>query len=497
MHTQGAAFRSTEGPPDKRNAARSANRDGVKHVSKLDASTNKYEATATSSTGNRTGQRKDAAKDVHPILRFRPRQLQRLSKRRHGRTLPDNDVGRRFMAIMLDHLVRGPDGQREALDFLILSCPWTAPGDRPGAVDSAIQRNKFWTHAALGDALGLTWDEHDACRITTIRPAGASDADMAAVRKMKNTAAKTESRQQEKLHKLPALPLPVARAMAISDVLKPGERCTVKELCDRLKRRLHFSHMKGAGLVDAAHRAIAYGIEHGFLRKDVEPGPRGMQIAWISTGDKGGTSRGQTVCPPSPVRLRTEKSIDRKSGPQLRVLLIEEGLPTLSRPAAPSYDTTAATTFSPPVPDGRGRAERCPASTGPDTGPTPNETVVGKKEDDLLWDLEATGTEFQFDDWYTGEFDQQRPQRDVHCDGGVNPPGAALSVDAVPATNAEPCLALAPTTGPCMGEHCGRIAPGTCLGSLPENDFPPSAAGASPVRALGQNLKGNHHGPHH
>ncbi|WFU14409.1 hypothetical protein [Bradyrhizobium sp. CB3481] len=216
-----------------------------------------------------------------------------------------------------------PDGERDAFDFLILSCPWMAPGDRPAAVDSAIRRKKFWTPAALGDALGLTWEEHDGCGITTIRPAGASDADMAATRKMKNTAARREKRQQQKLNEPEAPPLPVARANAIADVLQPGEWCTVKELCAKLKRRVHYAHLKGPSLVDAVHRAIACAIAEGFLHKEVEPGFRGMLVAWISARDKGGQDRDKPFVLPCPSGCGHENLSIEKPCPQLRVPIVE------------------------------------------------------------------------------------------------------------------------------------------------------------------------------
>ncbi|WP_166300387.1 hypothetical protein [Bradyrhizobium sp. 2S1] len=379
---RGAAFK-IEGPPENGSAAPTANRDGTDHrrnkkplgsASTLD----RYEPASASSTGKKPGQQKD----VHRLVRLWPRQLRRLHKRRHGsEKLSDDDTGRRDAAIMLDILVQGPDGHSEATAFLDQSCPWMAPAERADAIDRAFRGRKFWSPATLGDALGLTWKEHDDCEITAIRPAGATDAEMAAVRKMKNTAAKREARRQE----TPAPkkePLPAIRAKLIADLLKPGERCTVKDLCAK-KKRLGLARLKGKSLTDAVHRAIARGIAQGLLRKDVVAEHAGyLAVAWI------------TKVQPETQAADTKNLSIEKPCPQVRVSIIEEGLPASGAAAPLSEDEDWFTgEWDGPDPGGRVALSAPPAATKTVINlPASTKTVLNRKEGNrLCFYREATG----------------------------------------------------------------------------------------------------------
>jgi hypothetical protein len=225
------------------------------------------------------------AKQVdNPVARFRPDELHRLLRLRYGRTLPADDNGRRAAARMVDALaMSGDDGRRRAANFLELWCPWMALAERVDAIEAAFRSPRFWSSRALGDELGLTWLEREAARITTFRPAGASDADMAERRKMREAARKREKRRQTTLHPKEELPLPAIRAEVIASILRPGERCAVNAICEELKRTRHirFAHLEGKALATAVHNAIDYGTAEGFLRKDVEPGRR-MKVAWVT-----------------------------------------------------------------------------------------------------------------------------------------------------------------------------------------------------------------------
>jgi len=338
MHMRGAAFRP-EGPPKNGNAAPTAIRDGAK--SKVQKHDDRYAPQNSPSTGRRTGSTKKVAKrdDVRNVVRLRPRQLRRLYKKRHGTTLPDNEEGRRLAAIMLDHLVHGHDGHHEATVFLIRSCPWMAPAERADAIARAFRDRKFWSASALGDELWLTWEERDDCGITTIRPFWATDEDMAAFRQVKNTASKRKKRQQETKPKKEALP--VIRAKAIADLLKLGERCTVKDLCEK-RSCIRLGHLDGKALTTAVHNAINCGIELGFFRKDVVAEHAGyLAVAWITkisegpqkpTRNKTGTDRGhfvpvgdKSLSPSVPQAADMKKVSVLKTCPQ-QVLIIEEGL---------------------------------------------------------------------------------------------------------------------------------------------------------------------------
>jgi hypothetical protein len=220
----------------------------------------------------------------HPVVRLRPGELRRLFWRRHAQKFPADDIGRRDAMIVLDHLVQLPaDAYRQAMIFLKRRCPWLPRVERAAAIERAFLRRKFWSKSALGDTLGLTWEEREDCEITTFRPAGASDADMADRRKMKEAARKREKRRRATLHPKQEPPLSTMRATVIAGMLRPGERCTVNAICEELKRirQIRFAHLEGKALTTAVHNAIDHGIAQGLLLKDVEPGRR-MPVAWVT-----------------------------------------------------------------------------------------------------------------------------------------------------------------------------------------------------------------------
>lgn len=359
--TMGAAIRLAPNG----NAAPTANRDGADHRKTEKplgsaSTTDRYEARPASSTGKKPGQRKD----VHRLVRLWRQQLTRLKEKRYGGgPLPDDDVGRRFAAIMVDVLLQGgPDGHREAAAFAEQSCPWMTSAEFD---DIFAQKRTFWTPAAIGDALGLTRKEQGDCRITAIRPAGATDADMAADRRMKNTAAKREARKQE-APRSKKQPLPSIRAKIISEKLKPGQRRTVNDVCTAVKKLSRFRPKTGSGLKAAVHAAIEFGVAHGMFLKQVEPGPRGP-VAWIVKLDPMEQGRGSGCGQEFPTVGKT--------CPQVRVLIIEEALPVGEAAAEPAVEDddwfTGEWEQDGSDPDG-GRVAQAPPSAG--------NSVIEKKE---------------------------------------------------------------------------------------------------------------------
>jgi hypothetical protein len=216
--------------------------------------------------------------EFHPVVLLRPKELRRLFWRRHGRTLPSDEIGRRDADIMLDHLAQGAAAYRQSTVFLNRRCPWMPPAERLAAIESARQRRKFWTPSALGDALGLTWEERDACRIVTFRPAGVSDAELLARRRQKEAAAKQANRDCERLHPEPKPSKPARRLAAISEILsRSDDWVSVAVVCAEVKRRrlIHFASLADDKVLNAAvHDAINLGITKGELEKRFVPGPR-------------------------------------------------------------------------------------------------------------------------------------------------------------------------------------------------------------------------------
>lgn len=211
----------------------------------------------------------------HPIARFRPNELHRLFRLRHGRTLPNDDVGRRSMRRMLEALaLSGPDGRHRAEMFIQLWCPWLPIHETDVAIEVAFRAPCPWSSKDLGDDLALTWTERDKARITTFRPAGVSDVEMAERRKQKAKERMQEKRRRQTLHPDKRLTLPAARAEAIAGILRPGERCAIRDICSEVTRVRHirFANLKGRALSTAVHRAVDHGVGCGIFLKVVEPG---------------------------------------------------------------------------------------------------------------------------------------------------------------------------------------------------------------------------------
>lgn len=241
---------------------------------------------ARSQVAIRPSEPASATRQLAPIARFRPAELYRLIRRRHGRVLPADDIGRRAAHRMLDaYALAGPEALDAAKNFLRLWCPWMTRADRDAAAEDAFRFPRHWSPGDLGDDLGLTWEERDAERITTIRPAGGvTEAELKARSNAKAADRKREQRRQMTLHAKPTQkPLLCRRAEAIANHLRFNERCLVANLCRDLKRaKTHgFITLEAAAMRIAVHRAIDLGVKEGFLRKEIEPGiPHGR--AWVT-----------------------------------------------------------------------------------------------------------------------------------------------------------------------------------------------------------------------
>ena len=211
----------------------------------------------------------------HPIARFRPNELHRLFRLRYGGTLPNDDVGQRSMRRMIETLaLSGPEGRHRAVEFLRQWCPWLPVAEQERAIEAAFKSPFPWSSKDLGDDLKLTWEERDKARIATFRAAGASDAEMAERRKQKAKERMEKKRRKATLHPEGRLSLPAARAQAIAEILSPGERCTISDICSEVVRVRHirFANLTRPALSMAVHRAINHGVGCGLFVKMVEPG---------------------------------------------------------------------------------------------------------------------------------------------------------------------------------------------------------------------------------
>jgi len=104
---------------------------------------------------------------------FRVRELERLFRGRCGPIIPNDDVGRDYVAVMLDHLAQSGDFHSRADGFLNVRAPWMGNQERTSMKERAISSRKHWTASELGEHLRLQPAERSAYRTWSIRPVDA------------------------------------------------------------------------------------------------------------------------------------------------------------------------------------------------------------------------------------------------------------------------------------------------------------------------------------
>lgn len=123
----------------------------------------------------------------HPISRIqRVRDLRRALTDRCGRHLPNDETGRRLLAIVIDHaLLIAPDlAQRMALQLL----PQITDAEVAYMIDKA-GKGRMWQAKALANALGLTEATRLRLQITTIAAMNCSRAERKKAKRLARLAA--------------------------------------------------------------------------------------------------------------------------------------------------------------------------------------------------------------------------------------------------------------------------------------------------------------------
>lgn len=107
---------------------------------------------------------------VHKIPRIRLRELERIFNKRCGPTLPDDDSGREYLVLALDHIVRFDNPVKCATAWAGARAPWMPEEELRILIEHAMEQPKYWRAGELGRNLRLTEAERRSLRITTIRP---------------------------------------------------------------------------------------------------------------------------------------------------------------------------------------------------------------------------------------------------------------------------------------------------------------------------------------
>jgi hypothetical protein len=140
------------------------------------------------------------------LCRIRLRELEALYKRRYGGRLPFGDAGIEDLKIVAHHIAHmGGDALRHVIAWAAEWMP-DLPRERAETLARAVLDDPVKFKAAtLGWRLRLTEEERTALGITTIRPFGVTDKDMAERRKAKarERAARWRARQEKKPRNVP------------------------------------------------------------------------------------------------------------------------------------------------------------------------------------------------------------------------------------------------------------------------------------------------------
>jgi hypothetical protein len=151
--------------------------------------------------------------------RRRVRDLSSIIQWRCGQALPDDDAGRDYLKLMLDHYAHFPDGRTKSVHFAELWAPWLPERERDELIDLSQRMPRRWSAIDLGRELNLTREERQERAVTTIRAVDQSDDEL---REQRN--AKKRERQAEK-RRLAALERKAAAAAP-----QPARRRTEREI---------------------------------------------------------------------------------------------------------------------------------------------------------------------------------------------------------------------------------------------------------------------------
>jgi hypothetical protein len=140
---------------------------------------------------------KNVADKSFPI-RARIADLTKVLRWHCGTVLPDDDAGREYLELMVDHLAHLPDGRHRTLKFAEVWAPW-CPGDELWQLFEAAARTpRWWKADELGRALNLSQTHRQELGVTTIAPADMTAEDLRKLQRTRKAARERERRRQQR-----------------------------------------------------------------------------------------------------------------------------------------------------------------------------------------------------------------------------------------------------------------------------------------------------------
>jgi hypothetical protein len=126
-----------------------------------------------------------ADRDFH--IRVRIADLKRLYRWRCGTELPDDDEGREYVGLILDHALHLSDGRNQALTFREVWAPWLDSEELATMIAARERCPRWWSPDDLGRELNLTCDDREKLGIKKIAPADMTAAEFEAYKRRRKS----------------------------------------------------------------------------------------------------------------------------------------------------------------------------------------------------------------------------------------------------------------------------------------------------------------------
>lgn len=136
---------------------------------------------------------------------IRVAELNRLFEDRHGKVLPDDEIGRECALIIANHLMILPGvPQTRIMDWAKERAPWLTVSEVNELLASAACKPQTWKADSLAWRLKLTYADRQALRITTIGAIDCNKHERAKLRKLNKKRREQRRRDAQKALACPA-----------------------------------------------------------------------------------------------------------------------------------------------------------------------------------------------------------------------------------------------------------------------------------------------------